>query len=289
MSTPFFEMIISSDVPPDLKEAIESSYRDLCKKAGKGATVSVRSSAIREDSEFSFAGQYATFLNVTGDAVLQKYKEVVASLFTPRALFYSKTKGFSESDMVMAVGVIGMVDAAAGGVMYSRDPNNPSSDHMLINAVTVLVAGCGWDGEFRCVYRITHPMVMIVDRGLNQEKCLPQRPRAQRRDGPRRARGRPCLTDEQIKELSKYALDLETYYGSAQDIEWAVCRDGKMYILQSRPLRTSVSLPGGCIPTRFEGYNIILDKGVIACKGVGFGKAFILEDEEDLKDFQGAV
>ena len=66
-----------------------------------------------------------------GDAIIQKYKEVVASLFTPRALFYSKTKGFSESEMVMAVGVMTMVDAAAGGVMYSRDPNNPSSDHIL--------------------------------------------------------------------------------------------------------------------------------------------------------------
>ncbi len=33
-----------------------------------------------------------------------------------------------------------------------------------------------------------------------------------------------------------------------------------------------------------------MTKGVIACKGVGFGKAFILRDEEDLKDFpEGAV
>ena len=44
------------------------------------------------------------------------------------------------------------------------------------------------------------------------------------------------------------------------------------------------------IPTRIKGYNILLDKGVIACKGIGSGRAFILKDEENLKDFpEGAV
>ena len=128
-------MITTSAVPPDLQESIDKAYAELCKKTGKETMVAVRSSAIREDSEFSFAGQYATFLNVPGDSIVQKYKEVVASLFTPRAIFYSKTKGFSEEEMVMAVGVIGMVDASAGGVMYTRNPNDRKVDHILINAI----------------------------------------------------------------------------------------------------------------------------------------------------------
>ncbi len=288
------EMIIQSDVPPDLQEAVENAYKELCRKAGKGAAVSVRSSAIREDSEFSFAGQYATFLNVPGDAILQKYKEVVASLFTPRALFYSKTKGFSESDMVMAVGVITMVDAAAGGVMYSRDPNNPSSDHILINAVNGLGV---WvvDGTITPdIYTVSrHPAATIIDRKIaNQEKMLVTAAAGELKEEmvPDDKRGKPCLADEQIKALSKYALELEEYYGLPQDIEWAIGSDGKIYILQSRQLRIFASTAGVCLPTRIEGYNIILDKGVIACKGIGCGKAFILRDEEDLKDFpEGAV
>jgi pyruvate,water dikinase len=288
------ELIICSDVPPDLQEAMKRAYNDLCRKAGKEATVSVRSSAIREDSEFSFAGQYATFLNVAGDEIIHKYKEVVASLFTPRALFYAKTKGFSESDLVMAVGVIGMVDAAAGGVMYSRDPNNFSADHIFINAVYGLGV---WvvDGTVTPdVYTVSrHPVVMIIDRRVsNQEKMLVAAAPGELKEEmvPDGQRGRPCLTDEQIKELSKYALELEAYYGAPQDIEWAVGNDGKIYILQSRPLRTSASAAGICIPTRIEGYNIILDKGVIACKGIGCGNVFVLRDEEDLKDFpEGSV
>ncbi len=290
------DMIMHSEIPADLREAVETSYAKLCKKVGGKAMVSVRSSAIREDSEFSFAGQYATFLNVPGDLILQKYKEVVASLFTPRAIFYFKTKGFSEGEMVMAVGVLNMVNAIAGGVMYSRDPNDASADHILINAVHGLGV---WvvDGTVTPdTYTVSrHPEGVIIDRRISdQGKMLITGEAGELREVPvpEENRGKQSLTDEQIRTLAKNALALESYYGSPQDVEWAVGSDKKIYILQSRPLRILMqpSTSGVCLPTRFKGYNIILDKGVIACKGVGFGKAFILKDEEALKDFpQGAV
>ena len=294
ISKEIYEMIIQSDISPDLKEAIDHAYAKLCKKAGGKTMVSVRSSAIREDSEFSFAGQYATFLNVPGDLILQKYKEVVASLFTPRAIFYYKTKGFTESEMVMAVGVLSMIDAVAGGVMYSRDPNDPHSDHILINAVH----GLGlWvvDGTVTPnIFTVSrHPIGTIIDKKIsNQEKML-----VCGDDGelkietvPELKRGKQCISDEQIQALSEYALDLEKYYGFAQDIEWAVGNDDKIYLLQTRPLQMLTSGSTVCIPSRLEQYNVLLDKGVIACKGVGFGKVFLLKDEEDLKNFpEGAV
>jgi pyruvate, water dikinase len=290
-SKEIYEMITRTEVPPDLQEAIEHSYAKLCKKTGGKPTVSVRSSAIREDSEFSFAGQYATFLNVPGDLILQRYKEVVASLFTPRAIFYYKTKGFSEEEMVMAVGVLNMVDAIAGGVMYSRDPNDPSAEHILINAIH----GLGlWvvDGTITPdTYTVSrHQEGNILDKRISdQEKML-----LNGKDGelqevavPENKRGKQVLSDEQIKMLSGYGLELEKYYGSPQDIEWAVGSDKKIYILQSRPLRILATLTGSavCLPRRFEGYPILLEKGAISCKGIGYGKVFILTDDENLKDF----
>jgi pyruvate,water dikinase len=291
-----YDMIVQSDVPPDLRESIENSYAKLCKKLGRKTNVSVRSSAIREDSEFSFAGQYATFLNVPHDLIIQKYKEVVASLFTPRAMFYSKTKGFAESEMVMAVGVLSMVDAIAGGVMYSRDPNDPSTDHILINAIH----GLGlWvvDGTITPdTYTVSrHPEGTIIDKRISsQEKMLINGEAGKLNEVPvtDEMRGKQCLSDKQIKLLAHYALALEGYYGLPQDVEWAVGSDRNIYILQSRPLRivSQLTTSGACLPTRFEGHNIILDKGVIACKGAGFGKAFILRDEEDLNSFpEGGV
>ncbi len=285
------EMIIQSDVPPDLQKAIEDSYTELCRRSGNSVSVSVRSSAIREDSEFSFAGQYATFLNVPGDLIIRKYKEVIASLFTPRAIFYSKTKGFSEGEMVMAVGVLTMVNAIAGGVMYSRDPNDAQVDHILINAVHGLGVSVVDGTVTPDTYIVSrHPDGTIIDRNISgQDKML-----APGADGtlidlpvPEEKKGKQCITDEQIKDLARYAEDLEKFYGSPQDVEWAVGEDNRIYILQSRPLRTVTdsSVSRTSLPTRIEGFNVILDKGVIACKGVGFGTAFVLKDDEDLKDF----
>ncbi len=296
VSVEIHNMILESEIPHNLEKAIQDAYLKLCKKIGRKTTVSVRSSAITEDSQFSFAGQYATFLNVPGNLISQKYKEVVASLFTPRAIFYYKTKGFSEEEMVMAVGVISMVDAAAGGVMYTRDPNNPASDYIIINAIQglgILLEDGTITPDSYIVSR--HPEGVIYDKRISkQETMLINRPNGTLEEVmiPDEKRGKQCLSDEQVKILARYALELEKHYGVPQDVEWAIDTNNKIYILQSRPLRTFIQhlAPNVCIPTRFEGYNIILDKGVIAYKGVGFGKAFILKDKEKLKDFsQGAV
>ncbi len=291
------EMIIESDVPPDLEKAIKDAYAELCEKIGSATTVSVRSSAILEDGMFTFAGQYATFLNVPGDLIVQNYKKVVASLFTPRAIFYYKTKGFSEGEMVMAVGVLTMVDAQAGGVMYTRDPNKPEADYLEVNAIYGL-GKLVVDGTVTAdLYYISrHPKGTILNKMISNQATM----LINDSDGalkeiavPDTLKGKQCLSDEQIKLLARYALNLEEYYGCPQDIEWAVGKDNQPYILQTRPLRVMCiqpTAPEAHIPTRIKGYNILLDKGVTACRGIGYGKAFILKDENHLKDFpEGAV
>jgi pyruvate,water dikinase len=63
----------------------------------------MRSSAIGEDSELSFAGQYLTILNVPGDELLPAYKKILASLYTPRAISYRLNKGIRDEDIAMSV------------------------------------------------------------------------------------------------------------------------------------------------------------------------------------------
>ena len=95
----------------------------------------MRSSAIGEDSELSFAGQYLTILNVPGDQLLPAYKKILASLYTPRAISYRLNKGIRDEDIAMSVVCLQMVDAVASGVMYSHHPFNVRDDNLLISAV----------------------------------------------------------------------------------------------------------------------------------------------------------
>lgn len=150
------EQIITAEIPQDLEKDILNAYSKLCNKFGQKVMVSVRSSALQEDGEFSFAGQYSTFLNVPSDSIIQKYKEVIASLFNPKAIYYCKTRGFQEYDMIMSVGVLAMIDAKAAGVIYSRDPNNPKADTLIISAIR---------GLGRCVVEgVVTPETYVVSR-----------------------------------------------------------------------------------------------------------------------------
>ncbi len=293
------QMILDAEVPEEIGDAIRNEVEGLKSNAQNSPNlntarqgcgmVSVRSSAILEDGEFSFAGQYSTFLNVRPELIIQKYKEVVASLFTPRAIFYCKTKGFSEDEMVMPVGVLEMVDAKTGGVMYTKDPNDPEKNTVIINAVWGLGKPVV-DGTLEPDYYIVDKKNRaILDKKVSvQETMIVCHPEGDIKEvsAPDKIRNMPCLSDDQIKALTGYADELERYYGTPQDIEWAIDKNDHIYILQSRQLRIlKVEEEQLKIPRKIEKYDILLDKGVIACKGIGWGRAFVLKDEEDLKDF----
>ncbi len=129
------EAIFFASIPDELEEAIFSSHSRLTAGLEGEIPVSIRSSAVREDGDISFAGQYATLLNVRPDGLLSAYKEVLASKFTPEAIFYWKEKGFNEEDIPMAVVCQVMVSARTSGVMFSQDPNHINRNVVMISAI----------------------------------------------------------------------------------------------------------------------------------------------------------
>lgn len=289
------ELIINSQLPEEIENSIRTAYKELSEKTGKKCMVSVRSSAIHEDSDYSFAGQYSTYLNVPENLISHYYKKVVASLFNRRAIFYYKTKGFSENEMVMAVGVLRMVNARVGGVMYSKNPNNPDSNNIIINAVKglgkLIVDGAvnaetyviSRKPELKLIEKIPSKqniMLICKEEGDIEEITLPN------------GSDEFSLEEQEALALSKIAIQIENYYESPQDIEWVIDEDGSIFILQARPLRILEKKTESKVylPTRIKDYNILLDRGITACKGVGYGKAFVLKTEDDLQNFpEGAV
>jgi pyruvate, water dikinase len=293
-------LIISAPVPESLQNAILSAYDEIASRNSQSGPapalprISLRSSALGEDSELSFAGQYLSILNVSHEQILKSYAFVIASLFTPRAISYRLLKGIPDDAAAMSVACIRMVDSVASGVIYSRHPFEPGDDSIIISAVWGL-------GPYAVDGKITPDRYRVSrsPEGQILESYVPEKPVkliSNPEGGLKEVlvgdddRNRACLSDLQIKTLAAYALRLEDHFGSPQDIEWALDPDGKLLILQSRPLCTGFQSHEQPQQSVALEYPVLLDSGSAASPGVGCGKAFRVRSEQDLMDFpEGSV
>jgi pyruvate,water dikinase len=96
------EMVDLRPVSEGLAQSIYAGFDELAAKSPKGR-FALRSSAVEEDTSFSFAGQYVTFLNVGREDLLDRYKAILASKFTPSAISYLSRHSLSEMELAMGV------------------------------------------------------------------------------------------------------------------------------------------------------------------------------------------
>ncbi len=251
--------ILSAQLPPALEAAVRESYAAL----GDGAVaVAVRSSATAEDlPEASFAGQQETYLNVTGvEAVLERMRHVFASLYNDRAISYRVHKGFAHEHVALSVGVQRMVrsDKGSAGVIFTIDTESGFADVIFITSSwglgETVVQGAVNPDEFY----VHKPMLaagkfpiirrQLGSKLLRMEYANPQAPGSAEApassvgatvctaETSHEARNRFSLSDDEVTELARYALEIERHYGRPMDIEWGRDGlDGKLYILQARP------------------------------------------------------
>ena len=287
--------VLAADWPEELARAILTAYDDLLARSGRESLmVSVRSSAVGEDGEFSFAGQFSTVLNVGRERLLDACKEVVASQFSPRAVVYFKARGLSAADLPMAIGVVAMVDARASGVLYTRSPDAPSDD-------LVVLAG-GWGLGITTVDGSGAPDVFTVRFGPEPDVIRTTVAQKERmllcREGaglvevgvPGWMRDQPCLTREQALRLAEYGRRLEAFYGRPQDVEWTLDERENLIVLQSRPLRLPEPPPPEAGTQTREGLVPLLRAGSPASRGAAAGPVFAATAGKDPEDVpEGAV
>jgi pyruvate,water dikinase len=63
---------------------------------------------------------YHTELDVDREHLIEAYKKVLASKYSPRAMTYRLTKGYRHEDIVMCAGCLAMIEATVSGVCYSQ-------------------------------------------------------------------------------------------------------------------------------------------------------------------------
>jgi pyruvate, water dikinase len=296
LSADIQQLIIRAELPDDLRDAIVEAYSQLEEAAGAGVKVSVRSSALGEDmAGTSFAGQYRSELNVSRDYLLESYKEILASKYSLQAIAYRLNRGILDEDIAMCVGCMAMINGVAGGVTYSRNPLDIRDDSIFIDSVWGLPKSVV-DGSVipdRFVVSRTDPLG-IVEKEIRPKEykfvCYPDEGVC-RMDLTGEKSGLPSVSDEQVFSLARMAVKLEEFYGSPQDIEWAVDHDGSIYLLQCRPLKQSIAKE--VVPSSdrkaLHG-DPALAGGLTASSGVACGPVFLVKKNSDSLQFpQGAV
>ncbi|MCK5507506.1 MAG: pyruvate, water dikinase, partial [Desulfobacterales bacterium] len=292
------KLIMQSPVPLELEAAIFDGYKRLQEKTEKDVKVSMRSSALGEDSqESSFAGQYHTELNVSFKTLIDSYKKVIASKYSIQAITYRFNKGLRDEDIIMCVGCMAMVEAIASGVMYSKDPDDIHNDIVVINAVPGLgkaaVEGSVTPDLFVASKEQTFQLLKKEIHAKDQKTLFFSNKELQIVELPESDKYGQAITDEQVYSLVKQAVILENHFNTPQDIEWGIKKDGMLMILQSRPLQQIEKEDNESAETGVSievNNQTILSGGVAASPGVACGPAFIVNTAEEIYKFPaGAV
>ncbi|MDO8515067.1 MAG: phosphoenolpyruvate synthase [bacterium] len=285
------KLIIRAPIPVEISDLIIKFYEDLKKHRGiRGVfettpAVAVRSSATAEDlPQASFAGQQATFLNVSGEAnVVNAVRECWASLFEARAIFYRVENKFDHFKVGIAVPVQRMVQSDVSGVMFTVDPVNNDKKRIVIETVwglgEMIVQGTATPDHYE-VFK--DEMKLLEVRQTDQTKMMIG---TKIINVPKNKINKRKLTDNQILEVARLGKQLEDHYYHPQDIEFAV-EKGKVYIVQTRPITTLNSENSGSSKTVVD--DKILDKmevvleGEAASPGIKSGRVVILKSAKEI-------
>ncbi|MDE3122658.1 MAG: phosphoenolpyruvate synthase, partial [Paracoccaceae bacterium] len=301
-------MILAGDWPEDMQVDIRAAYAELGQRIGKAQpSVAVRSSATAEDlPDASFAGQQETFLNVTGvDDLLDACRRCYASLFTDRAITYRTLKGFDHMKVALSVGVQQMVRADIGGsgVMFSIDTESGFDKVVLITAAWGLgenvVQGAVNPDEF-VVYKpfLDRPdLVPILEKtlGEKEKKMIYETGRGRTtRNVPtsKAERERFVLGDDEILDLARQAVTIETHYGQPMDMEWAKDGEtGELFIVQARPETVQSRIDVGVLKSYTIGTKgKTLVTGLSVGNAISTGRVCLIENARDIDRFiEGSI
>ncbi|MGD8257868.1 MAG: PEP/pyruvate-binding domain-containing protein, partial [Desulfobacterales bacterium] len=240
------EMIKTAVIPEDVQKKIGKGYSLLCEKCEVDALpVAVRSSATAEDlPTASFAGQQDTYLWILStDRVVESVRKCWASLYTPRAISYRVKNDFPHEKVLISVGVQKMVNSRAAGVMFTLNPTDGDISKVVIEG--------SWGLGETVVSGSVNPDKFVVDKVMGEInertistkhiECIFDVEKGETVDADVEddMQCTCCLEDREIKELVKTAKAIESHYGRAMDIEWAIDKDfsfpDNIFIVQARP------------------------------------------------------
>ena len=150
---------------------------------------------------------------------------------------------FPHDKVLISVGVQKMVNSKAAGVMFTLNPTNGDISKVVIEGSwglgETVVSGSVNPDKFV----VDKVMLEINERTISTKhiECVYDLEKGQvvNADIDSEMQCTCCLEDQEIKELVKTAKIIESHYGWAMDIEWAIDKDftfpKNIFIVQARP------------------------------------------------------
>ena len=288
-------LILAGDVPPDLRRDILNAAEKCCPDSPHTNCFSVRSSAVGEDGELSFAGLHDSFLNVPFRELISSFKKVLAGLYNAASLEYRITRQVPNMDLAMAVLFQQMVSSRVAGVAYTVDPNTPREEVCLLGASwglgRVVVEGSGAVDMFRVSRHA--PYALLHSRIATKESMIAPFESDKRTPVSPEQKNIACLTPVEASLIVEAALTVERFFKRPMDIEWSLDTGGRLWILQSRPLgipKKSRSRSPELKQILQRQTTLMENQGMIAYRGIAAGPVWHVEDDESLGRFpSGAV
>lgn len=201
-----FARSVDDGTAVDGHPAVRAAFEDA---DGAHRALVARSSSVLEDTNTSsMAGQFESVIGITD------FEEFTAAV--ERVLDSRNTNGFHGSPI--AVLIQPLIDPRHGGVLFGIDPVTGRADRRVVAAVDggpeQLVSGTVEGSRY-----VLDARGHVVD--------------VTRADGPK-------LSHAELRTLVALSDSVARVFGSPQDVEWAIEHDGRLVLLQSRPVTTEV-------------------------------------------------
>ena len=237
------DLILGGEIPDEVRDRVIDAYRHLPVAHETEATVAVRSSATAEDTgDFSFAGMFESFINITGESeLLAHIRRCWASTFGARVLFYRQKRGFPV-EMPIAVVVQRLVNADKSGVMFTADPATHDRSRIVVEAAWGFGEAVVGGQLVPDRYVLEKSTLRVLEARISEKDFLlardPQKPRiiSVNLAGDPRASAR-VLSDDELRTLGELAKRAEDHYAEPQDLEFAI-EGSSIYLTQTRPITT---------------------------------------------------
>ncbi len=226
----------------------------------------MRSSSTDEDgADFSFAGQFESYLYVTKNRLEERIKQVWISSFSERVFQYRQNNGLPPV-FGLAVLIQQMINSEVAGVAFGINPANGDRNAKVISAVYGLGEGLV-SGDLDSDNFIVKEDE-IIDQIAAKEHCfvLNEGPEGgtKKEEVEENKRHLSTLTKSQILEIAAVLDKASAEFGKPQDMEFAV-NTGQVFWLQSRPVTNlhKITDPSGDY-ILWDNSNIGTSQGVIA-------------------------